>query len=74
MWHWGSFSFPRFADCDIPARTGVARRGRHYAPHALGYDVMFGCAMALLWEDERFNRWVEKLLNPTLFAFSAFSL
>ena len=34
--------------------------------------IMFGCAMALLWEDERFNRWVEKLLNPTLFAFSAF--
>ncbi|MGD0840152.1 MAG: acyltransferase [Candidatus Acidiferrales bacterium] len=32
--------------------------------------IMFGCAMALLWRDERFNRWVEKLLHPSLVIFS----
>ena len=34
--------------------------------------IMFGCAMALLWKDERFNRWVEKLLGTTLVVFSIF--
>ncbi len=32
--------------------------------------IMFGCAMALLWEDGRFNRWADKLLHPMMFAFS----
>jgi len=32
--------------------------------------IMFGCAMALLWEEDRFNRWADKLLHPSLFAFS----
>ena len=32
--------------------------------------IMFGCAMALLWKETRFNRLVEKLLHPALFAFS----
>lgn len=26
--------------------------------------IMFGCAMALLWKDERFNVWVEKIALP----------
>jgi peptidoglycan/LPS O-acetylase OafA/YrhL len=34
--------------------------------------IMFGCAMALLWKETRFNRLVEKLLHPALFAFSLF--
>jgi peptidoglycan/LPS O-acetylase OafA/YrhL len=34
--------------------------------------LMFGCAMALLWKEARFNRLVEKLLHPALFAFSIF--
>jgi peptidoglycan/LPS O-acetylase OafA/YrhL len=34
--------------------------------------IMFGCAMALLWKDPRFNRLVERLLHPLLFAFSVF--
>lgn len=32
--------------------------------------IMFGCAMALLWNDERFDRWVEKLSRPPLVIFS----
>jgi peptidoglycan/LPS O-acetylase OafA/YrhL len=32
--------------------------------------IMFGCALALLWKEERFNRWADKLLNPLLFTFS----
>ena len=32
--------------------------------------IMCGCAMALLWKEERFNQWADKLLNPFLFAFS----
>jgi peptidoglycan/LPS O-acetylase OafA/YrhL len=32
--------------------------------------IMFGCTMALLWKDERFNRFVEKLLSPSLVTFS----
>ena len=34
--------------------------------------IMFGCAIALLWKEPRFNRLVEKLLQPWLFAFSIF--
>jgi peptidoglycan/LPS O-acetylase OafA/YrhL len=34
--------------------------------------IMFGCAMALLWKDARFNRLVERLLHPLLFASSVF--
>lgn len=32
--------------------------------------IMFGCAMALVWEEDRFNRWANKLLHPLLFASS----
>ena len=32
--------------------------------------LMFGCAVALLWKDPRFNRLVERLLHPLLFALS----
>jgi peptidoglycan/LPS O-acetylase OafA/YrhL len=32
--------------------------------------IMFGCAMALLWKETRFNRLTEKLLHPALFSFS----
>ena len=32
--------------------------------------IMFGCALALLWREERFNRWVDKLLEPSMFALS----
>ena len=32
--------------------------------------IMFGCALALLWSEERFNRWADKLLKPFLFALS----
>ena len=34
--------------------------------------IMFGCAMALLWNRDRFTGLAEKLLHPTLFAFSIF--
>jgi len=34
--------------------------------------IMFGCAMALLWKDARFNRWVEKLVRPSLVMFAIF--
>jgi peptidoglycan/LPS O-acetylase OafA/YrhL len=32
--------------------------------------IMFGCAMALLWTDDRFNRWVARLARPSLVALS----
>lgn len=32
--------------------------------------IMFGCALALLWNEDRFNRWVDKLLEPFLFVLS----
>jgi len=32
--------------------------------------IMFGCAMALLWKDERFQRLVEKIVRPPLVIFS----
>jgi len=32
--------------------------------------IMFGCALALLWKEERFNQWADKLLHPLLFVFS----
>jgi len=34
--------------------------------------IMFGCAIALLWNDERFNRWAEKLLRPSLVVIAIF--
>jgi peptidoglycan/LPS O-acetylase OafA/YrhL len=34
--------------------------------------IMFGCAMALLWKDARFNRWVGKLARPSLVIFAIF--
>lgn len=33
--------------------------------------IMFGCAMALLWESPRFHKLTERFLNPGLFAFAA---
>jgi peptidoglycan/LPS O-acetylase OafA/YrhL len=33
--------------------------------------IMFGCALALFWKEERFNQWADKLLHPSVFVFSA---
>jgi peptidoglycan/LPS O-acetylase OafA/YrhL len=33
--------------------------------------IMFGCAIALLWEHPLFHKWVERFLHPALFAFAA---
>ena len=33
--------------------------------------IMFGCAIALLWQSRRFHDWVDRLLHPALFAFAA---
>ena len=32
--------------------------------------IMFGCALALLWREERFTRWLDNLLHPALFTLS----
>jgi len=34
--------------------------------------IMFGCLIALLWEDAAFNRFLDRVLRPGLVAFSAF--
>jgi peptidoglycan/LPS O-acetylase OafA/YrhL len=48
------------------------RGGEAIMLHTRLDTIMCGCAMALLWDEPGFNRWIEKLLRPELFAFSVF--